>query len=83
MTVSLLISASGDVLLQLPFESLKGAVNLAGTVILLVMLVALGGFIYRSLQDDGISWPDETDSETDGVQRRPPSEEDDDEWKYY
>jgi hypothetical protein len=83
MIVSQLISASGDVLLQLPFESLEGAVNIAGAVILLVMLVALGGFVYRSLQDDGIRWPDETDSETEGVQRRPPSEEDDDEWKYY
>ena len=73
--------------LQLPFESLGDLVTIAGTLLLLVMLVALGGFLYQSLSGEGIRWPDEideeNDEETEGVTRRPPSDDDEDEWKYY
>ena len=70
--------------LQLPFESLGDLVTIAGTVLLVVMLVAFGGFLYQSLSGDGIRWPDETDEDTDGVTRRPSSDDDDEEeWKYY
>ncbi|RLM54135.1 hypothetical protein DVK02_10510 [Halobellus sp. Atlit-31R] len=70
-------------MLQAPVGPLGEGVNIAGTVILLVMLLALAGFVYRSLQDDGIRWPGETDTESEDVRRRPSAEDDDDEWKYY
>jgi len=70
--------------LQIPFETLGDLVTLAGTLLLVVMLVALGTFAYRSLTGEGIRWPDEVEAENDGVSRRPDSEDDDeDEWKYY
>lgn len=59
-----------------PFESIGGLVALAGTVVLLFLVVAFGAFVYRNVIGDGIRWPDErADDEvrrTDG----------DDEWKY-
>ena len=51
---------------------------LAGTVVLVLMLVALAGVAYRGLRGDGIRWPgDERDD--DEVRRA----SDDEEWKYY
>jgi hypothetical protein len=79
-------TAASVVPLQLPFESLGDLVTIAGSLLLVVMLVALGGFLYQSLSGEGIRWPDEmeeTDEESEGVTRRPPSDEDEDEWKYY
>lgn len=58
------------------FESLAGAVALAGAIVLALLVVALGAFVYRSVAGDGIRWPDETDDE--GVRRA----DGDDEWKY-
>jgi hypothetical protein len=79
--------AAGVSPLQLPFESLGDLVTIAGSLFLLVMLVALGGFLYQSLSGDGIRWPDEIDEDdedAEGVTRRPPSDDDDeDDWKYY
>lgn len=49
----------------------------AGAVVLLLMLLALGGFAYRSL-NGGVEWPDEQ-SDEEGVGRA----SDDDEWKYH
>lgn len=70
--------------LQLPFESLADALSIVGTLILLLLLVAFAGTLYRSVQGDGIRWPGETDSENDGVSRHPPADnDDDDEWKFY
>ncbi|WP_336023706.1 hypothetical protein [Halobellus salinisoli] len=68
--------------LQLPFESLADLVSLAGTLVLLLLLVAFVGFLYRSVRGEGIQWPDDIESDDDEVSRRPP-DEDDDEWKYY
>ncbi|GGN94587.1 MULTISPECIES: hypothetical protein [Haloarcula] len=72
--------------LQLPFDSgfveiaaqLVGAV---GALVLLLLLVAFGGFAYKSLAGDGIRWPDETEEaeEEDGVTRG----SDEDDWKFY
>jgi hypothetical protein len=51
-------------------------------LVLVLMLVALGGFVYESVTGDGIRWPDEASDET-------PDEENvergraDDEWDYY
>jgi len=57
-------------------ESFSQVVVGAGAVILLLMLVALGSFAYKSLKG-GIEWPDEQ-GEEDEVGRTG----DDDEWKY-
>ena len=48
-------------------------------LVLVLMVVAFGAFVYRSLTG-GIEWPDEADEEADeeGVKRTH-----DDEWKYY
>ncbi|MFY4813536.1 hypothetical protein [Haloarcula argentinensis] len=64
-------------------ESVGQVAAVAGTVVLLLILVGLGAFAYKSLVGDGIRWPDErgeADSEEDdGVVQG--SREDD--WKYY
>lgn len=57
-------------------ESFAQVAMLGATVVLVLMLVALGGFAYKSLRGDGIRWPDDIE-EDDGVTRS-----DDDEWKY-
>lgn len=64
------------------FESAAQLVGVAASVILILMLVALGGFAYKSLAGDGIRWPDE-DKEQDGEGAVRKSSGDDDEWKYY
>lgn len=51
----------------------------AGAVVLLLMLVALGAFAYKSLRG-GVEWPDERpDEDGDGVSEGG----EDDEWKFY
>ncbi|EMA18304.1 MULTISPECIES: hypothetical protein [Haloarcula] len=64
-------------------ESVGQVAAVAGTVVLLLMLVGLGAFAYKSLVGDGIRWPDEQEEadseEDDGVVQG--SREDD--WKYY
>jgi hypothetical protein len=65
-------------------ESLGQLAVVAGSVILIHMLVAMGGIAYKSLRGDGIRWPDETEAHEgadDGEVRE--SHRDDDEWKYY
>ena len=58
-----------------PFELIGGLVAFAGTVVLGLIVVAFGVFVYRSVVGDGIRWPDErTDDEVPRT--------DDDEWKY-
>lgn len=57
-------------------ESFSQVVVGAGAVVLLLMLVALGSFAYKSL-NGGIEWPDEQ-GEDEEVSRTG----DDDEWKY-
>lgn len=70
--------------LQLPFDSglLETAaqlVTVVATVVLLMMLVALGSFAYKSLRGDGIRWPDEAESDEETVSKG----DGDDDWKYY
>lgn len=64
-------------------ESVGQIAAVAGTVVLLLILVGLGAFAYKSVVGDGVRWPDErqeADSEEDnGVVQG--SREDD--WKYY
>ncbi|MDQ2074371.1 hypothetical protein ACODNH_22175 [Haloarcula sp. NS06] len=64
-------------------ESVGQVAAVAGTVVLLLILVGLGAFAYKSVVGDGIRWPDEReemdrDEDGDVVQG---SREDD--WKYY
>lgn len=63
-------------------ESAAQAATVAGSVVLVLMLVALGGFAYKSLKGDGIEWPDDVDEEdhNDDSLRKGG---DDDDWKYY
>lgn len=62
-------------------DTVGGLVSVAGSVILLLMLVGLGGFAYKSLRGDGIRWPDENaEEESDNEVQRG---DDDDEWEYY
>ncbi|SDX22841.1 hypothetical protein SAMN05443574_12020 [Haloarcula vallismortis] len=64
-------------------ESVGQLAAVAGTVVLLLILVGLGAFAYKSVVGEGVRWPDEReemDSENeDGVVQG--SREDD--WKYY
>lgn len=51
-----------------------------GTLLLVMGVVALAAFAYRSLSGDGIEWPDEEPDESDdGVSQG----DSDDEYKYY
>jgi len=56
------------------------AAVLAGSIVLVLMLVGLGGFAYKSLRGDGITWPDEDETGEDSEVRKG---SDDDDWKYY
>jgi len=60
-------------------EAFSQVVVGAGAVVLLLVLVSLGSFAYRSYTG-GVEWPDEpSDDEQDGISRS----DDDDEWKYH
>ncbi|MGB9933686.1 hypothetical protein [Haloarcula amylolytica] len=64
-------------------ESVGQVAAVAGTVVLLLILVALGAFAYKSLTGDGIRWPDEreeADSDDDDSVVQGSREDD---WKYY
>lgn len=61
-------------------ETVGQLAAIAGALVLVLILLGLGSFAYKSLRGDGIEWPDEQESdEDDSVERS----EDDDEWKYY
>jgi hypothetical protein len=62
-------------------ESFAQVVPLAASLVLVLMLVALGSFAYKSLRGDGIRWPSdiEDDPDEEGARRGGP----DDEWEYY
>jgi hypothetical protein len=72
------------VVLQLPsgsglVDSLAQVAAAAGTLVLLLMLVALGAYAYKHLRGDGIEWPEEDEGGERGVSHG----DSDDEWKYY
>jgi len=54
-------------------------VGIAGTVILLLILVAMGAFVYKSLTG-GVDWPDEDEREDEDDLT---TGQNDDEWDYY
>lgn len=53
-------------------------VGIAGTVVLLLMLVALGGFAYKSLTG-GVEWPEDREEDDESLRRGG----DDEDWDYY
>lgn len=59
-------------------DVLLGLVGIAGMVVLLMILVALGGFAYKSYTG-GIEWPDEKEEDEDELR----TGDSDDEWEYY
>lgn len=69
--------------LQLPsgglLESAGQMAVVAGTIIIVLMLVGLGGYAYKQLRGDGIEWPEDKEMNEDGVRKG----DSDDEWKYY
>lgn len=56
---------------------LPDLLGLAAMLVLVLILVAIGGFVYRQLTG-GVEWPDEREND-DSVKRG----EDDDEWDFY
>lgn len=58
-------------------EFLPDLIGVAGTLVLVLMLVAIGGTVYKHLTG-GIEWPDE-DADDDEASRG----DSDDEWDYY
>lgn len=59
-------------------EFVPGLLAIAGTLVLVMMLVAIGGTIYRHLTG-GIEWPEDKTEDEEGVTRG----SQDDEWDYY
>lgn len=59
-------------------EILPDLVGIAGTVVLLLMLVAVGAFAYKSLTG-GVEWPEEREEDDDALRRG----DQEDEWDYY
>ena len=60
------------------FEFVAQAAAIAGTLVLALMLVAMGTYAYKQLRGGGVEWPDEK-SDDDSVSRG----DTDDEWDYY
>lgn len=68
-----------SVVLQLGLpEILPDLVGIAGTVVLVLMIVALVGFAYKSLTG-GVEWPEDRDAEDDELRRG----DEDEDWDYY
>ncbi|SDX93305.1 hypothetical protein [Halobellus clavatus] len=61
-----------------PLESVAQIAGIAGTLVLALMIVALGTLAYKQLRGDGVEWPDDKNDD-DGVS---PGNTDD-EWDYY
>jgi hypothetical protein len=75
------------VVLQLPVDGLLGslaqAAVLMATLLLVMMLVALGVYAYKHLRGDGIEWPEDKESTPDSVTDGVSKGDSDDEWDYY
>lgn len=73
------------VVLQLPsgsglLEAFAQVASAAAMLLILLMLVALGTYVYKQTRGDGIEWPDEDEQPGDDGLKKGGS---DDEWKYY
>jgi len=74
MTIPALQAGSGLV------QSVGRIAVMAGTIVLVLMLVAMIGLAYKHFRGGGVEWPEEDEPEGDGGVSRG---DDDDEWKYY
>lgn len=59
-------------------EFVPDLIGLAGTLVLLLILVAIGGFVYKSMTG-GVEWPEDEPEEEDALRQGGK----DDEWDYY
>lgn len=71
------LASTGLLQFGLP-EFLPGLLLIAGTLVLVLMLVAIGGTVYRHLTG-GIEWPEDKQEDEDGLTQG----SQDDEWDYY
>ncbi|MFW5974562.1 MAG: hypothetical protein ACOCPZ_04205 [Natrialbaceae archaeon] len=60
------------------FEYVAQVAGIAGTLVLALILVAMGSYAYKQLRGGGVEWPDEK-GDDDNVSRGST----DDEWDYY
>jgi hypothetical protein len=72
-----MIDHLGVILLGIP-DIYQGLVGIGSSIVLLLIIIALGGFVYKSLTG-GIEWPSDREEDPEGVSRGT----DEDEWKYY
>ncbi|MEF8851924.1 MAG: hypothetical protein V5A44_00415 [Haloarculaceae archaeon] len=72
----LILQAGGGLL-----ESVGQVAAVVASLLIVLMVVALVGYAYKSLRGDGIEWPEDREPEeaNDGVNQGG----DDDEWDYY
>lgn len=59
-------------------DILPGLVAVGGTIVLVLMLVAMAGYLYKSMTG-GVEWPEDREPDDDALQRG----DEDDEWDYY
>lgn len=73
------MALASPTVLQFGFpEYLPDLLGLAGTLVLVLILAALGGFLYRHLTG-GVEWPEDREDDDDTVRKGGA----DDEWDYY
>ena len=79
MTVVVLQGASMGMDL---FASVADVAVIAGTLVLVLLTVAFGAFVYKSLRG-GIRWPDDVDDGERGTGDEVRRGRNDEDWKYY
>jgi len=61
-------------------DTIRGIIGFASSIVMLLMIAAIAGIVYKHFYAGGIEWPDDEESETnEGVSQG----DSDDEWKYY
>jgi hypothetical protein len=64
-------------------ETVGGAAVAAGTVILVLMLVAMGTYAYKQLRGGGVEWPEDKEEPPEETGDGLSEGGDEDEWDYY
>lgn len=73
-----MLNAGAVLMAGLP-SGVAGVVAFAGVLVLGLIVLALGAFVYRSLTG-GIEWPDDREPAEDEARK---SHDEDEEWDYY
>lgn len=73
-----MVHAGAVILVGFP-SGIAGVVAVAGLLVLGMIILALGAFVYKSLTG-GIEWPEDKEPAEDEARK---SHSDDDEWDYY